>query len=194
MIEDRVIRGQDMPDDTDTEDTSFITTREIAYAIEDYADSGEKIALFLDGSDSVSNYMSAIADYSEYVDKVNKAEVIIVFGKDYLVIRAEEYLGADINRNKTNIYTPLSSLSDIASFDRIIIVTDSYHNVSNKMNVENCEEFKGKIVIVSPIELQNVDKKVIQNVEKAFGTKVYLCLLNNEMDRIKALELLETTQ
>lgn len=192
MIEDRVIRGQDIPDDD--EDTAFITTREIAYAIEDYADNGEKIALLLDGSSSVSDYMSAIADYGEYVDKVNKADIIITFGKDYLVIRAEEYLAADIDRRKTDIYTPLSSLPDVASYDRIIIVTDSYHNADSEISVENCEEFNGKIVVVSPVKLRNVKKGVIQDIEEAFGTKVYLCLLDNELDRILALELLGNTQ
>lgn len=191
MFEYRVIPGQDAPDDA-SEDTAFISTREIAYAIEDYSENGERVALLLDGSASVKNYMSAIADYGEYVDKVNKADIIIAFGGDFLVIQAEDYLDAKLNRKRTDIFTPLSSLPDISDYDRIIIVTDTYHNTYAQINSEACEGFEGKIIIVSPIDLNEIEQATIREIEEAFATKVYLCLLNNELDRLKALELIKT--
>ncbi len=186
MIEDRVIHGQDAGDED--EETAFITTREIAYAIEDYADNGENVALLLDASGSVVSYMSDISDYGSYIDKVNKADIIVAFGWDFMVIKAEDYLDAPVKRGGTDIYSPLNNL-DVSSYDRIIIVTDTYHNT--KTHLLSCDEFDGKIVIVSPVDLSETSKEVIQKIEEAFGSVVYLCLLDNELDRIKALEALQ---
>lgn len=190
MIEDRIIKGQDDEDDAD--DSSFISTREIAYAIEDYADRGEKVALLLDASGSVSMYMDDIANYGEYVDKVNKADIIIVFAEWFEKIAAEDYLSTDVG-SSTDIYSPLNSLENVASYDRIILVTDTEHNHITSA-LESVAGFKGKIVVVCPIDLDDVQKWTIKDIETAFETTVYLCRLDNELDRIRTLEVLSQTE
>lgn len=190
-IEDRIISDQDEQANkfVTTSDEPFISTREIAYAIEDYADNGDKVALLMDASGSVADYMADIANYGAYVDKVNKADIIIAFAKRYMVISAEEYLDAPVNVNGTDIYGPLNGLEDAASYDRIIIVTDTYHNIGASV-LEDVTGFAGKIVIVCTEELSMVDEHVISKIEVAFGTTVYLCRLNNQLDQIQALEML----
>lgn len=187
MIEDRVIANQDMPDDTSDED-AFISTREIAYAIEDYAESGGRVALLLDASGSVADYMSEIADYGKYVDKVNRAETIIVFAKWFEVIAVEDYFDTNVG-GTTDIYAPLNSL-DVTNYDRIIIATDTWHNEFTYLKQQS--DFIGKIVVVCPDEEYDfISTSVIEDMEKAYGTTVYLCRLDNELDRARALEVLE---
>ena len=41
-------------------------------------------------------------------------------------------------------------------------------------------------------EPRAADYDVIADIEEAFGTKVYLCQLDNEIDRMKALERLDS--
>lgn len=194
MIEDRVIHDQDAKDadleDSGEDDDPFISTREIAYAIEDYAEDGEKVALFLDASGSVSKYMSDIADYGGYVDKVNRADAIVAFACRYKLIAAEDYLEVDVDSSATDIYLPINSLADIASYDRIIIVTDTEHNVDYSV-LNKRFGFRGKIVVVCTYELRYIQQSTIQEIEEAFNTKVYLCRLDNELDRIRAIEELD---
>jgi len=189
MIEDRIIHDQDVQKDNDDRDDSgepFISTREIAYAIEDYADNGDRVALLLDASGSVSDHMSDIADYGEYVDKVNKAEVILAFGRNYKKIRSEEYLDVDVDGGATDIYGPINSLSDASTYDRIIIVTDTRHNV-DYVTLATQTGFKGKIVIVCTNGVDQARESTIADIEDAFGTAVYLCRLDNELDRLRAM-------
>ncbi len=186
-IEDRVIHDQDTSND-DVEDP-FVSTREIAYAIEDYADNGEKVALLLDASGSVFESMADISDYGEYVNKVNKAEAIVAFARKFKLITAEEYLDVDVDGGATNIYAALNSLLTASEYDRIIIVTDTYHNV-NYASIKSQNDFVGKIVIVCVCGLDEVWRPVVQDIEEAFNTTVYICRLDNELDRIRALELL----
>lgn len=190
MIENRVIHNQDEKGSEDTceDDDSFISTREIAYAIEDYAENGDRVALFLDASGSVSKHMSDIADYGGYVDKVNKADAIVAFARKHALIAAEDYLETDVDGGATDIYTSMNDLLGIAGYDRIIIVTDTEHNVDSILDEQL--GFSGKIVIVCTGELRYARRYVIEDIEKAFGTKVYLCRLDNELDRIKTFELL----
>lgn len=190
MIEDRVIRNQDHPNTNDqTNDDPFISTREIAYAIEDYVENGNKVALLMDISASVSEYLTDISSYGAYIDKVNKADEIIAFGRDYKIISAEEYLTADINRGGTDIYTPLGNLTNVSSYDRIIIITDTYHNIFNA-SIPEISNFTGKIVIVCTGPLRSADVTVIENIETAFNTTTYLCRLSNELDRIQTIDAL----
>lgn len=189
-IEDRVIHDQDASDNNGAEDP-FISTREIAYAIEDYADKGERVALLLDASGSVLESMADIADYGEFVDKVNKAEIIVAFARQYKVIAAEEYTEVDVDGGSTDIYAAVNSLAEISDYDRIIIVTDTYHNVDGT-SVKSQSGFTGKIVIVCTRGLDEIWRPTVQDIEGAFSTTVYLCRLNNELDRIRALEILTT--
>ncbi len=188
MIEDRVIQGQDTSDDS--EGDAFISTREIAYAIEDYAENGEKVALLMDASASVSEQMADIADYGEYIDKVNKAEIIIAFARRFKAIKAEEYLDVYVDGSATNIYAAINSLEDASSYDRIIVVTDTEHNVW-RATMEVQSGFAGKIVVVCTDGLNNIQRSTIHDIEKAFDTMVYLCRLDNELDRIQTLEALQ---
>lgn len=188
MIEDRVIQGQDTPDGS--EEDAFISTREIAYAIEDYAENGEKVALLMDASASVSERMADIADYGEYVDKVNKAEIIIAFARRFKAIKAEEYLDVYVDSSATNIYAAINSLEDASSYNRIIIVTDTEHNIWHA-SVESRTGFTGKIVVVCTDGLHNIQRSTINNIEAAFDTMVYLCRLDNELDYIQTVEALQ---
>lgn len=193
MIEDRIIKNQDYSDtDSQTTDDPFISTREIAYAIEDYVENGNKVALLMDISASVSEYLTDIASYGAYVDKVNKADEIIAFGRNYKTISAEEYLTTNVNRSRTNLYAPLGEITDVSSYDRIIIITDTYHNVSTA-SIPQILDFTGKIIIVCTDQLDTVDTFVITEIEAAFDTTVYLCRLDNELDRIQALGALKHT-
>lgn len=193
-IEDRIIQGQESQNHTDqTSGDPFVSTREIAYAIEDYVEGGQRVALLLDASASVSGYVSDISSYGTYVDKVNRADEIIAFGKDFKFISAENYLSSGVNANRTDIYTPLTNLTDVSSYDRIIIVTDTYHNVPAAITTK-VSDFKGKIVIVCTNDsLRLVEKFVIADIENAFGTTVYLCRLDNELDRIQAISTTKST-
>ena len=193
VIEDRVIREQDdLDDQTSFDGSAFISTRDIAYAIEDYADNGDKVALLLDGSGSVSQYMTDIADYGGYVDKVNKADVILAFAGTFERIAVEEYLDVDIDRGSTDVYSPINDLTDASSYDRIIIVTDTWHNVDPAIKLEKQDKFSGKIIVVCPDDEFNfIREDTIEEIESAFGTMVYLCRLNNELDRLRALETLK---
>lgn len=83
----------------------------------------------------------------------------------------------------------MNQLPDISSYDRIIIVTDTWHNTLEIL--EPKEGFAGKLVVVCP-EPRAADYDVIADIEEAFGTKVYLCQLDNEIDRMKALERLDS--
>lgn len=189
MIEDRVILGQDEADDTgDTDDSedAFISTREIAYAVEDYVEDGKKVALLLDASGSVSEYMSDIADYGEYVDKVNKAEIIITFADMFQTITVEDYLTVDVG-SFTDIYAPINSLAG-GDYDRVIIVTDTFHNLYTELAMQ--PDFAGKVVVVSPNSLDMIDQSVVAEIEDALGVTVYLCRLDNELDRLHAMEIL----
>jgi len=189
MIEDRVILGQDEADDTgDTDDSedAFISTREIAYAIEDYVEDGKKVALLMDASGSVSEYMSDIADYGEYVDKVNKAEIIITFADTFQTIAVEDYLTVYVG-SFTDIYAPINSLAG-GDYDRVIIVTDTFHNLYTELAMQ--PDFAGKVVVVSPNTLDMIDQSVVAEIEEALGVTVYLCRLDNELDRLRAMETL----
>lgn len=184
-IEDRIIRKKDNGEDVD----GSISTRDIAYSVEDYEEAGETVALLMDGSGSVSDYMADISDYGEYANKANKAKVVAAFANAFQIIKVEDYLGAEVDSSATNIYKPLNQLPDISSYDRIIIVTDTWHNTSEIL--EPREGFAGKLVVVCP-EPRAADYDVIADIEEAFGTKVYLCQLDNEIDRMKALEQLDS--
>lgn len=180
-IEDRIINKKDDGEDSD----DFISTREIAYSIEDYEEAGETVALLMDASGSVSDYILDIADYGEYANKANKAKMIAVFATTFQKIRVEDYLHTEVDGSSTNIYKPLNELTDIVTYDRIIIVTDTWHNTWETLKPK--EGFAGKIVIVCP-EPRAAHPDVIKEIEEAFGTKVYLCRLDNEIDRMKALQ------
>lgn len=191
-VEDRIIKKHDNGDNNPDED--FLSTREIAYAIEDYEETGKKTALLLDASGSVSDYMSDIADYGNYVEKVNKARAVIAFARKYSLIKAENYLSAYVDNSETDIYSPLNCLSEIShleisGYDRIIIVTDTEQNVSTTLNAQLA--FKGKIIIVCTGELDDIQRDTVTEIEEAFGTTVYLCRLDNELDRARASELLK---
>ena len=188
-IEDRVIGGQDNQATSSSSNDPFISTREIAYAIEDYVDNGDKVALLMDASGSVSEYMSDIASYGAYVDKVNKADTIMTFAKMCVTISAEDYLITYVDSSGTNIYGALNNLQNVNEYDRIILVTDTEHNTGT-WAVDDVSEFNGKIVIVCPNSLNMVDKYVIQEIERAFDTTTYLCRLNNQLDQIQVLEAL----
>ena len=187
VIEDKVIgdRGEQEDDDSDDLGMVPISTREIAYAIEDYADSGEKVALLLDASGSVIEHMSDIADYGVYVDKVNKADVVITFGSTFAAIAVEDYMYTDVG-GTTDIYTPLNSLLDIESYDRIILVTDTQHNEDTML--QERDEFAGKMVIVLVGDM--VDIYTRDDIEQAFNTTIYWCRLDNELERMRAMEAL----
>lgn len=190
-IEDRIIQERDLPNVYhDPKDDPFISTREIAYAIEDYVESGNKVALLMDISASVSEYLTDISSYGVYIDKVNKADKIIAFGRDYKIISAEEYLSAKVDRGGTDLYTPLCSLISTPSYDRVIIITDTYHNIT-EATIPEIPNFTGKIVVVCTDTLDTVNTNVITDIETAFGTTVYLCRLDNELDRIQTLSALE---
>lgn len=149
------------------------------------------MALLLDASGSVLESMADIADYGEFVDKVNKAEIIVAFARQYKVIAAEEYTEVDVDGGSTDIYAAVNSLAEISDYDRIIIVTDTYHNVDGT-SVKSQSGFTGKIVIVCTRGLDEIWRPTVQDIEGAFSTTVYLCRLNNELDRIRALEILTT--
>ena len=82
-------------------------------------------------------------------------------------------------------------MAEISDYDRIIIVTDTYHNVDGT-SVKSQSGFTGKIVIVCTRGLDEIWRPTVQDIEGAFSTTVYLCRLNNELDRIRALEILTT--
>lgn len=190
-IEDNIILGQKRPDTGDlTTDDPFVSTREIAYAIEDYVEDGKKVALLMDASNSVTEYVADIASYGAYIEKVNKADEIIAFGWNYQIISAEDYLDAEVDRRGTDLYTPLGNLSDVSYYDRIIIITDTYHNILDA-TIPEIPEFVGKIVVVCTGPLNSVDTGVITGIEDAFHTTAYLCRLDNELDRIRALGTLK---
>lgn len=190
-IEDRVIRGQGQgPDKLNDDGDPFITSREIAYAIEDYSDNGEKVALLLDSSGSVATEMADISDYGGYIEKVNKAEVVVTFAQFYKAIKAEDYLSTDVGAF-TDIYTPLNQLEDVSSYDRIIIVTDTYHNAGSN-SITDHSDFSGEIVIVyCAVDSFGIRQQTVRDIEYAFGKTVHICQLNNELDRIRALEMLD---
>ncbi len=204
-IEDRVIRDQDtssgdatgveddgyaVPYYRDVSDKPFISTREIAYAIEDYTEDGDKVAFLMDASGSVMEYMEDIAVYGTYVDKANKADIIIAFADGYKVIRAEEYLDAELDRGGTDIYSAVNALEDAASYDRIIIVTDTQHNISESA-LNTVAEFTGKIVVVCPGDWTLILESTVQDIEAAFDTTVYLCRLDDQLEQMRVLELLK---
>ena len=190
-IEDNIVLGQKRPDTGDlTTDDPFVSTREIAYAIEDYVEDGKKVALLMDASNSVTEYVADIASYGAYIEKVNKADEIIAFGWNYQTISAEDYLDVEVDRRGTDLYTPLGNLSDVSYYDRIIIITDTYHNILDA-TIPEIPEFVGKIVVVCTGPLNSVDTGVITGIEDAFHTTAYLCRLDNELDRIRALGTLK---
>ena len=90
----------------------------------------------------------------------------------------------------TNIYAAINSLEDASSYDRIIVVTDTEHNVWRAI-MEVQSGFAGKIVVVCTDGLNNIQRSTIHDIEKAFDTMVYLCRLDNELDRIQTLEALQ---
>ncbi len=198
VIENIVINGQNPPGDPrdiyyyDPDDSiPAITTREIAYAIEDYADNGEKVALLLDASASVTRYMSDISSYGAYIDKVNKADIIITFAKEYQQIFAEEYMSTDVDGSGTDLYQPLNDLANIAEYDRIVIVTDTQHNAETVL--QSATSFTGKIVVVCP-QIDDIYLSVLDEIDAAFNTTVYLSRLDNELDRILALQIIAREQ
>lgn len=198
MLEDRVIadrdrlepksEGEDSDNLSDSVSDPWISTREIAYAIEDYAENGERVALLLDASSSVESYMTEIAEYARYAEQVNKADTILVFAETFQKISVEEYSTTDVGET-TNIFEPLNSLS-AADYDRIIIVTDSYHNTESARLVAQ-SDFTGKIIVVSPLSLRRIFKSTIKTIDEAWQTETYLCLLDNELDRLRFREAVQ---
>lgn len=101
-----------------------------------------------------------------------------------------QYTPLDVDSSATDIYLPMNSLADIASYDRIIIVTDTEHNVDYS-SLNKRFGFGGKIVVVCTYELRYIRQSTIREIEDAFNTKLYLCRLDNELDRIRAIEKLD---
>ena len=100
-------------------------------------------------------------------------------------------MSTDVDGSGTDLYQPLNDLADIAEYDRIVIVTDTQHNAETAL--QSVTSFTGKIVVVCP-QIDDIYLSVLDEIDAAFDTTVYLSRLDNELDRILALQIIAREQ
>lgn len=150
-----------------------ITPAEVVQAIETTSTQGEKIALVLDASGSVSKYSAAIASYA---DQVDNAECIITFAGNALAIEAGEYFEASYSLyGGTDIYSALNLIPE-ESFDRVLLVTDTEHN--DLWSNLNPRTDIGAVTILNPT---NIDEQfVLQTIEDEWGITPSISRLHSD--------------
>lgn len=153
------------------EDRAETTSNEVANNIEELTTSGEKVAVLLDASGSVSKYSAAIANYATQVDT---ADIVIMFGGSAKTITADTYATESSkfswnfpffgSSGNTNVYAALNSIP-AGDYDTVILVSDLLS--ANSSLTERTDI--GNVVIIyvgDADDMENLDKKAQRVIDE----------------------------